>query len=77
MLEKLVELYWKSDGMSKYEDTELHLFKKTSFSQNQEVATYVFPRPINLLINANKVLKIVDIKKEAENDLFSCLATQT
>ena len=32
--------------------------------------------PINVLINASKVLKNQDKKKEVENDLLSCLALQ-
>jgi hypothetical protein len=41
--------------------------------EKSKVATYEFTTPINVLINASKVLKSSDIKKEVENDLLYCM----
>ena len=39
-----------------------------------QVATYEFTKPIQVLLNASKVFKNLDKKKEVETDLLSCLA---
>jgi hypothetical protein len=55
--------------------TELHLFKKIVLEKSR-VAAYEFTTPINVLINASKVLKSSDKRQEVENDLLSFMAPQ-
>ena len=43
---------------------------------NQVISSREFTTPINVLLNASKVLKSSGIKKEVENDLLSCMALQ-
>ena len=75
MLENLVSYYRKSDGKSKKKILSC-IFSKKIVLEKSRVATYEFTTPINVLINASKVLKSSDKKKEVENDLLSCLALQ-
>ena len=75
MLENFVGYYRKSDGKTQKEDTKLHLFKKIVLKELRG-ATCEFTTPINVLINASKVLKSLGIRQEVENDLLSCLAPQ-
>jgi hypothetical protein len=49
-------------------------FRKKIVLEKSRVTTCEFTTPINVLISASKVLKSSDIKKEVENDLFSCMA---
>jgi site-specific DNA recombinase len=75
MLENLVSYYRKSDGKSKKKILSC-IFSKKIVLEKSRVATYEFTTPINVLLNASKVLKSSDKKKEVENDLLSCLAPQ-
>ena len=56
MLENLVEYYRKSDGKSKKKILSC-IFSKKIVLEKSRVATYEFTTPINVLINASKVLK--------------------
>jgi len=73
MLENLVSYYRKSDGKSKKKILSC-IFSKKIVLEKSRVATYEFTKPINVLLNASKVLKSSGIKKEVENDLLSCMA---
>ena len=75
MLENLVEYYRKSDGKTKMKILSC-IFSKKIVLEKSRVATCEFTPPINVLINACKVLKSSGTKKEVENDLLSCLAPQ-
>ena len=75
MLENLVEYYRKSDGKSKKKILSC-IFSKKIVLEKSRVATCEFTTPINVFLNASKVLKSSGIKKEVENDLLSCMAPQ-
>jgi hypothetical protein len=49
-------------------------FRKKNVLEKSGVTTCEFTTPINVLINASKVLKSSYIKKEVENDLLSYMA---
>jgi hypothetical protein len=50
---------------------------KGIFTVGGKVATCEFTIPVQVLFNASKGFEGFNIKKEVENDLFSCLAPLT
>ena len=70
MLENLVEYYRKSDGKSKKKILSC-IFSKKIVLEKSRVATCEFTTPINVLLNASKVLKSSDKKKRSK--MTSCL----
>ena len=75
MLENIAEYYKNSDGKTKKKILGC-IFSKKMVLEKGKVATYEFTKPIQVLLNASKVFKNLDKKKEDENDLLSCLAPQ-
>ena len=76
MLENIAEYYKKSDGKTKKKILGCIFSEKLVFEKGK-VATYKFTKPVQVLLNASKVFKNLDKKKEVENDLLSCLAPLT
>ncbi len=75
MLENIAEYYKKADGKTKKKILGC-IFSEKLVLEKGKVATYEFTKPVQVLVNASKVFKNLDKKKEVENDLLSCLAPQ-
>ena len=73
MLEDLVGFYKSVDGNTKRKILGC-IFSEKLFLEEKKVATPKFTNPIELLLNASKVLQNFKNKKEVVNDLFFQLA---
>ena len=73
MLENIVEYYRKADGVTKNKIL-CCIFDGKLIIENGRVATTPFTVPVQILLNANKVLGRSEKKKEVESDLLTCLA---
>ena len=73
MLEDLVGFYKSVDGRTKNKILGC-IFSEKLFLEEKKVATPKFTTPIELLLNASKVLQNCKNKKEVVNDLFFQLA---
>ena len=69
MLEDLVGFYKSFDGNTKRKILGCIFSEKLHFEE-KKVATPKFTTPIELLLNASKVLQSCKNKKEFKNDLF-------
>ena len=73
MLEDLVGFYKSVDGRTKNKILGC-IFSEKLYLEEKKVATPKFTTPIELLLNASKVLQNCRNKKEVNNDLFLQLA---
>ncbi|GGC82939.1 hypothetical protein GCM10011508_07870 [Flavobacterium lutivivi] len=73
MLEDLVGFYKSVDGKTKNKILGC-IFSEKLYFEEKKVATPKFTTPIELLLNASKVLQNCKNKKEVKNDLFSQFA---
>lgn len=73
MLENLVGFYKSVDGRTKNKILGC-IFSEKLYLEEKKVATPKFTTPIELLLNASKVLQNGKNKKEVKNDLFLQLA---
>ena len=73
MLEDLVGFYKSVDGRTKNKILGC-IFSEKLYFEEKKVATPKFTTPIELLLNASKVLQNYRNKKEVNNDLFLQLA---
>ena len=73
MLEDLVGFYKSVDGRTKNKILGC-IFSEKLYLEEKKVATPKFTTPIELLLNASKVLQNCRNKKEVKNDLFLQLA---
>ena len=73
MLEDLVGFYKSVDGRTKNKILGC-IFSEKLYLEEKKVATPKFTLPIELLLNASKVLQNCRNKKEVKNDLFLQLA---
>ena len=73
MLEDLVGFYKSVDGRTKNKILGC-IFSEKLYLEEKKVATPKFTTPIELLLNASKVLQNCKNKKEVNNDLFLQLA---
>jgi hypothetical protein len=73
MLEDLVGFYKSVDGRTKNKILGC-IFSEKLYLEEKKVATPKFTTPIELLLNASKVLQNYRNKKEVNNDLFLQLA---
>ena len=73
MLEDLVGFYKSVDGKTKNKILGC-IFSEKLYLEEKKVATPKFTTPIELLLNASKVLQNCKNKKEVKNDLFLQLA---
>ena len=73
MLEDLVGFYKSVDGRTKNKILGC-IFSEKLYLEEKKVATPKFTSPIELLLNASKVLQNCKNKKEVNNDLFFQLA---
>jgi site-specific DNA recombinase len=73
MLEDLVGFYKSVDGRTKNKILGC-IFSEKLYFEEKKVATPKFTTPIELLLNASKVLQNCKNKKEVKNDLFSQFA---
>lgn len=71
--ENLLSFYRKSDGKSKKKILSC-IFSEKVVLEKGRVATTLFSVPVQILINASKVLEGSKNKKEVENDLLSIMA---
>ena len=69
MLENLVGFYKSVDGRTKNKILGC-IFSEKLYLEEKKVATPKFTTPIELLLNASKVLQNCKNKKEVKNDLF-------
>jgi DNA invertase Pin-like site-specific DNA recombinase len=76
MLEDLVGFYKSVDGRTKNKILGC-IFSEKLYLEEKKVATPKFTTPIELLLNASKVLQNCKNKKEVNNDLFLQLAPPT
>ncbi len=70
MLENLLSFYQKSDGKTKNRILSCILDEKIHFEDNKDAAIK-FTHPVNVLLNASKVLELGKKKNETKNDLVS------
>ena len=73
MLEDLVGFYKSVDGRTKNKILGC-IFSEKLYLEEKKVTTPKFTSPIELLLNASKVLQNCKNKKEVNNDLFLQLA---
>ena len=73
MMENLLLFYRKSDGKTKKKILSC-IFSEKVVLEKGRVATTPFSIPVQVLINASKVLEGSKNKKEVENDLLSIMA---
>ena len=73
LLQDLLEFYKKSDGQTKKRILSCIFNEKIYFEENRDAAIS-YSTPINVLLNASKVLGGLKKEKEVKNDLLSTLA---
>ena len=73
MLENLLEFYKNSDGKTKKKILSCIFSEKIHFDENK-VAAICFQKPIEVLLNASKVLQGCKKEKEVKIDLLPTLA---
>jgi len=73
MMENLLEFYQNSDGKTKKKILSCIFSEKIHFDENK-VAAISFQKPIEVLLNASKVLQGSKKEKEVEKDLLPTLA---
>jgi site-specific DNA recombinase len=73
MMENLLEFYQKSDGKSKKKILSCIFSEKIHFDENK-VAAISLHKPIEVLLNASKVLQRSKKEKEVKSDLLPILA---
>jgi len=73
MLENLLEFYKNSDGKTKKKILSCIFSEKIHFDENK-VAAICFQKPIEVLLNASKVLQGSKKEKEVKIDLLPTLA---
>jgi len=73
MLENLLEFYQHSDGKTKRKILSCIFSEKIHFDENKVAAIY-FQKPIEVLLNASKVLQRSKKEKEVKFDLLPILA---
>ena len=73
MMENLLEFYQNSDGKTKKKILSCIFSEKIHFDENK-VAAISFQKPIEVLLNASKVLQGSKKEKEVKIDLLPTLA---
>ena len=76
MMENLLEFYQNSDGKTKKKILSCIFSEKIHFDENK-VAAISFHKPIEVLLNASKVLQRNKKEKEVKKDLLPIVAPLT